>query len=68
MIEFLALNLTSNDQEIELEFLDDLVVAIEVQGWRMYFNGVVNQFGARIGVIMLTLINKVIPIAKKLAF
>ena len=68
MVEFLALNLTSNDQEIELEFLDDLVVAIEVQGWRMYFNGVVNQFRARIGVIMLTLENEVIPIAKKMAF
>ena len=41
LVEFLALNLTSNDQEIELEFLDDLVVANEVQGWRMYFNGAV---------------------------
>ena len=41
MAKFLALNPTSDDQEIELEFLDDLATTIEVQGWRMYFNGAV---------------------------
>ena len=66
--KFLALNLTSNDQEIELEFPDYLIAVIKVQGWRMYFNGAVNQFGAGIKVIMLTPENKVIPIAKKLTF
>ena len=34
----------------------------------MYFEGVVNQFRAGIGVILLTLENEVIPILKKLAF
>ena len=33
--EFLVLNPTSDDQEIELEFPNDLTAAIEVQGWRM---------------------------------
>ena len=34
----------------------------------MYFDGAVNQFRAGIGVILLTQKNKVILIAKKLAF
>ena len=66
--EFLALNPTSDDEEIELEFPDDVTSAIEVQGWRMYFDGAVNQFGAGIGVILLTPENEVIPMAKKLTF
>ena len=68
VVEFLALNPTSDDQKIELEFPNDLAAAIEVQGWCMYFDGAVNQFGAEIRVIMLILENEVIPIAKKLAF
>ena len=34
----------------------------------MYFDGVVNHFGAEIEVILLTLEGEVVPIAKKLAF
>ena len=52
--EFLALNPTSYDQEIELEFPNDLVATIKIQGWRMYFNGAVNHFIVGIGVILLT--------------
>ena len=37
--EFLALNPTSDDQEIELEFSDNLTTIIKVQGWCMYFDG-----------------------------
>ena len=33
VVEFLTLNPTSDDQKIELKFLDDLTAAIEVQGW-----------------------------------
>ena len=34
----------------------------------MYFDGAMNQFRERIGVILLTLEGEVVPIAKKLAF
>ena len=68
VVELLALNPTSDDQEIKLEFPDDLTATIKVQGWYMYFDGAVNQFGAGIGVILLTLENEVIPEEKKLAF
>ena len=66
--EFLALNPTSDNQEVKLEFPNDLATIIKVQGWCMYFDGAVNQFGVEIGVILLTPKNEVIPIAKKLAF
>ena len=66
--EFLALNLISDSEEIQLDFLDDLNIAIEVQGWHMYFDGAVNQFGVGVKIILLTPEGKVVPIAKKLAF
>ena len=40
--EFLALNPIPDSEEIQLDFPDDLSTAIEVQGWRMYFDGAVN--------------------------
>ena len=62
------MNPTSDDQEIELEFPDDLTATIKVQGWCMYFDKAVNQFGIWIELILLTPKNEVFPIAKKLAF
>ena len=66
--EFLALNPIPDSEEVQLDFPDDLNTAIEVQRWCMYFNGVVNQLGARIGVILLTPEGEVVLIAKKLTF
>ena len=66
--EFLALNPIQDSEEIQLDFPDDLSMAIEVQEWRMYFDGAVNQFGAGIGIILLTPEGEIVPIAKKLAF
>ena len=37
--EFLALNPIPDSEEVQLDFLDDLNIAIEVQGWSMYFDG-----------------------------
>ena len=37
--EFLALNLIPNLEEVQLDFPDDLNIAIKVQGWRTYFDG-----------------------------
>ena len=42
VVKFLALNPTLNDQEIELEFPNNLATTIEVQGWYRYFDGAVN--------------------------
>ena len=67
-VEFLALNPIPDLEEIQLDFPDDLNMAIEVQGWHMYFNGAVNQFRIGVRIILLTPEGKVVPIAKKLAF
>ena len=51
--EFLALNLILASNQIQLDFPDDLNTAIKVQGWSMYFDGVVNQFKVGVGIILL---------------
>ena len=66
--EFLAQNPRDDDQEWELEFPDEHLRAIEMQGWRMYFDGAVNSKGAGIGVILVTPGGEMIPMAKKLEF
>ena len=43
-------------------------MTIEVQGWHMYFDRIVNQFGAGVGIILLTLEGELVPIAKKPSF
>ena len=68
LVEFLALNPIPNSKEIQLDFLDDLNMAIEVQGWRMYFDGVVNQFRTGVKIILLTPEGELVPIIKKLSF
>ena len=65
---FLALNPIPDSEEVQLDFQDDLNTTIEVHGWCMYFDRAMNQFGARIWVILLTLEGEVVPITKKLAF
>ena len=66
--DFLAHNPVSNDQEWELEFPDEHLGVIEVQGWLMYFDGTVNSKGAGVGVILVTPGGEMIPIAKRLEF
>ena len=50
------------------DFLDEDVLDIELRVWKMYFNGVVNQYGNRIGVLLITLEGSHIPLAVKLNF
>ena len=42
VVEFLALNLINDDEEIELDLPHNLSIAIEVHGWQMYFDGAIN--------------------------
>jgi len=41
---------------------------IELAAWIMYFNGVVNQYGNGIGVLLITFDGSHIPLAVKLNF
>ena len=65
---FLAQNPLADEEEWELEFPDEYLGVIEVQGWKMHFDGVVNNWGAGIGVILITPEGKMIPMAKRLEF
>ena len=51
-----------------MEFLNEHLRAIEMQGWRMYFDGAVNSKGVGVGVILMTPGGEMIPMAKKLEF
>ena len=66
--DFLAQNLMDDNQEWELDFPDEHLRAIEVQGWRMYFDGAVNSKGVGVGVILITPEGEMIPMAKRLEF
>ena len=66
--DFLAQNPLNEEEEFELEFPDEYLGAIEIQGWRMYFDGAVNSRGAGVGVILITPDGEMIPMAKKLDF
>ena len=68
MADFLAQNPVNDEQEWELEFPDELLGLIEVQTWTMYFDGVVNNKGAGIGVILISPEGETIPMAKRLEF
>ena len=36
------------------DFLDEDILDIELGAWKMYFDGVVNQYGKGIGVLLIT--------------
>ena len=66
--DFLAQNPLADEEEWELEFPDEYLGAIDIQGWKMHFHGAVNSRGAGIGVILITPEGEMIPMAKKLEF
>ena len=51
-----------------MEFPDKYLGAIEVQGWKVHFDGAVNSQGAGIGVILITPEGEMISMAKRLEF
>ena len=51
-----------------MEFFDEHLGAIDVQGWCMYFDGVVNSKGVGVGIILITHEGKMIPMEKRLEF
>ena len=58
----------TDEEEWELEFPDEYLGAIEVQGWKVHFDRAVNNQGVGIRVILITLEGEMIPMAKKLEF
>ena len=52
--KFLALNVVEGEEQWNLEFPDENLVLIEYCEWKLYFDGVVNNRGAGLGVILVT--------------
>ena len=66
--EFLALNAVEGEEQWNLEFPYENLALIECHEWKLYFDGAVNNKGARLGVILVMPEGKTIPMAKKLDF
>ena len=66
--EFLALNVVEGKEQWNLEFPYENLALIECRKWKLYFDGAVNNRGAGLGVILVMLEGKTIPMAKKLDF
>ena len=67
IVDFLAQNPLTDEEEWELEFSDEYLEATEVHGWKIHFDGAVNN-RAGIGVILITPEGEMIPMVKRLKF
>ena len=66
--KFLADHPVDGDEAIEYLFLDEAILHVEEETWTMYFDGVSNQYGYGIGVLLIAPNNSLIPLAFKLRF
>ncbi|XP_075669762.1 uncharacterized protein LOC142639477 [Castanea sativa] len=55
-------------KEIQGDFLDEDIMEIEVESWKMYFDGVTNQNGSGIGVLLISPKGTHIPFFGRLNF
>ena len=55
-------------EEIQGDFLDEDIMGIEVESWKMYFDGVTNQNGSGIGVLLISPKGTHIPFSGRLNF
>ena len=55
-------------EEIQGDFLDKDIMGIEVESWKMYFDGATNQNRSGIGVLLVSLKGTHIPFFGRLNF
>ena len=55
-------------EEIQGDFLDEGIMGIEVESWKMYFNGTINHNGSGIGVLLISPKETHIPFSGRLNF
>ena len=67
MSDFCTENPTKGEYGKE-DFLDEDILDVELWMWKMYFDGVVNQYGNGIRILLITLKGSHIPLAIKLNF
>ena len=55
-------------KKIQGDFLDEDIMEVEVESWKMYFDGATNQDGSGIGVLLISLKGTHIPFSNRLNF
>ena len=55
-------------EKIQGDFLDEDIIGIEVESWKMYFDGATNQNGSGIGVLLISPKGAHIPFSGRLNF
>ncbi|XP_075633456.1 uncharacterized protein LOC142605915 [Castanea sativa] len=55
-------------EEIQGDFPDEDIMGIKLESWKMYFDGVINQNGSGIGVLLISLKGTHIPFSGRLNF
>ena len=55
-------------KEIQGDFPDEDIMGIELESWKMYFDGATNQNGSGIGVLLISPKGTHIPFSGKLNF
>ena len=55
-------------EEIQGDFLDKYIIEVEVESWKMYFDGATNQDGSGIGVLLISPKGTHIPFSSRLNF
>ncbi|XP_057985279.1 uncharacterized protein LOC131170228 [Hevea brasiliensis] len=66
--EFLSENPVNEGEEVETTFPDESLKLVEVQPWKMYFDGAMNKSGAGIGVVLEALNGEQLLMSKRLCF
>ncbi|XP_015581967.1 uncharacterized protein Mb2253c-like [Ricinus communis] len=66
--EFLAQTAIERDDPWDLKYPYKNLGAIEMQEWKMYFDGAMNARAIGLGIVMITLEGKMLPMAKRLDF
>ncbi|XP_021640256.2 uncharacterized protein LOC110635280 [Hevea brasiliensis] len=66
--EFLSENPVNEEEEVETAFLDESLKLVEVQPWKMYFDGAMNKSGAGIRVVLEAPNGEQLLMSKRLCF
>ncbi|XP_057984620.1 uncharacterized protein LOC131169412 [Hevea brasiliensis] len=66
--KFLSKNPVNEEEEVETAFLDESLELVEVQPWKMYFDGAMNKSGVGIGVVLEAPNGEQLLISKRLCF
>ncbi|XP_021686720.2 uncharacterized protein LOC110669382 [Hevea brasiliensis] len=66
--EFLFENPVNEEEEVERAFLDESLKLLEVQPWKMYFDGAMNKREASIGVVLEEINREQLLMSKRLCF